>query len=133
MGLSELKAAISLENDSVASSERQRIMKWTVDDVMSHVRSLGCTEQAKIFADQVSKALFYRNDEDQFCLRFQANFFPQNFCYAYGKVLVIVIKRIRENGMREIWNLAIHGKYGRIFIPTKNTFYYHELLTVYKW
>lgn len=102
MGLSELKAAISLENDSVASSERQRIMKWTVDDVMSHVRSLGCTEQAKIFADQVSKALFYRNDEDQFCLRFQANFFPQNFCYAYGKVLVIVIKRIRENGMREI-------------------------------
>lgn len=53
MGLSELKAAISLENDSVASSERQRIMKWTVDDVMSHVRSLGCTEQlAKIFSDQ---------------------------------------------------------------------------------
>ena len=54
MGLSELKAAISLENDSVASSEKQRIMKWTVDDVMSHVRSLGCTEQAKIFGDQVS-------------------------------------------------------------------------------
>ncbi|XP_078362086.1 lethal(3)malignant brain tumor-like protein 4 [Oculina patagonica] len=52
MGLSELKAAISLENDSVASSERQRMMKWTVDDVMSHVRSLGCTEQAKIFGDQ---------------------------------------------------------------------------------
>ncbi|KAJ7374051.1 lethal(3)malignant brain tumor-like protein [Desmophyllum pertusum] len=52
MGLSELKAAISLENDAVASSERQRIIKWTVDDVMSHVRSLGCTEQAKIFADQ---------------------------------------------------------------------------------
>jgi len=52
MGLSELKAAISLENDSVASNERQRIMKWTVDDVMSHVRSLGCTKQAKIFADQ---------------------------------------------------------------------------------
>lgn len=59
MGLSELKAAITLENDSVASSERQRIMKWTVDDVMSHVRSLGCTEQlAKIFSDQVSKAIF---------------------------------------------------------------------------
>ena len=62
MGLSELKAAISLENDSVASNERQRIMKWTVDDVMSHVRSLGCTEQAKIFADQVSKVLFSAND-----------------------------------------------------------------------
>ena len=66
MGLSELKAAISLENDSVASSERQRIMKWTVDDVMSHVRSLGCTEQAKIFADQVSEVLL-QNDEGQFC------------------------------------------------------------------
>ena len=57
MGLSELKAAISLENDSVASNERQRMMKWTVDDVMSHVRSLGCTEQAKIFGDQVSRVL----------------------------------------------------------------------------
>lgn len=53
MGLSELKAAISLENDSVASNERQRMIKWTVDDVMSHVRALGCTEQAKIFEDQV--------------------------------------------------------------------------------
>ena len=53
MGLSELKAAISLENDSVASNERQRMIKWTVDDVMSHVRALGCTEQAKIFGDQV--------------------------------------------------------------------------------
>nr|XP_058973219.1 lethal(3)malignant brain tumor-like protein 3 [Pocillopora verrucosa]XP_058973220.1 lethal(3)malignant brain tumor-like protein 3 [Pocillopora verrucosa]XP_058973221.1 lethal(3)malignant brain tumor-like protein 3 [Pocillopora verrucosa] len=53
MGLSELKAAISLENDSVASNERQRMIKWTVDDVMSHVRALGCTEQAKIFGDQL--------------------------------------------------------------------------------
>lgn len=53
MGLSELKAAISLENDGVASSERQRIMKWTTDDVMSHVRTLGCTEQAKVFGEQV--------------------------------------------------------------------------------
>lgn len=67
MGLSELKAAISLENDSVASSERQRIMKWTVDDVMVHVRSLGCTEQAKVFADQVNEALFSTNDKNQFC------------------------------------------------------------------
>ena len=55
MGLSELKAAISLENDAATSSARQRIVKWTVDDVMSHVRSLGCTEQAKIFADQVMR------------------------------------------------------------------------------
>ena len=75
MGLSELKAAISLENDSVASNERQRIMKWTVDDVMSHVGSLGCTEQAKIFADQVSKALFATDGIDQFCKRFQASFY----------------------------------------------------------
>jgi len=52
MGLSELKAAISLENDGIASSERQRIMKWTVDDVMSHVRTLGCVEQAKVFGEQ---------------------------------------------------------------------------------
>lgn len=52
MGLSELKAAINSENDGVASSERQRIMKWTVDDVMSHVRSLGCVDQAKVFGEQ---------------------------------------------------------------------------------
>lgn len=57
MGLSELKAAISLENDGIASSERQRIMKWTVDDVMSHVRTLGCVEQAKVFGEQVGGSL----------------------------------------------------------------------------
>lgn len=54
MGLSELKAAINSENDGVASGERQRIMKWTVDDVMSHVKSLGCVDQAKVFGEQVS-------------------------------------------------------------------------------
>ena len=81
MGLSELKAAISLENDSVASSERQRITKWTVDDVMVHVRSLGCTEQAKVFADQVNEALFFTNDKNQFCGRFQGSLFSQYFYY----------------------------------------------------
>ena len=35
------------------SSERQRIMAWNVDDVASHVRFLGCADQAKIFIDQV--------------------------------------------------------------------------------
>lgn len=54
MGLSELKAAINSENDGVASSERQRIMKWTIDDVMSHVKSLGCVDQAKVFGEEVS-------------------------------------------------------------------------------
>ena len=58
MGLSELKAAISLENDGVASSERQRIMKWTVDDVMSHVRTSGCVDQAKVFGEQVCYTSF---------------------------------------------------------------------------
>ena len=53
MGLSELKAAINSENDGVASSERQRIMKWTIDDVMSHVKSLGCVDQAKVFGEEV--------------------------------------------------------------------------------
>lgn len=52
MGLTELKAAISLENDGVASSERQRMTKWTVDDVMSHVKTLGCADQAKVFGEQ---------------------------------------------------------------------------------
>ena len=58
MGLSELKAAITLENDGVASNERQRIMKWTVDDVMSHVRTLGCVDQAKVFGEQVCYTSF---------------------------------------------------------------------------
>ncbi|KAK2562372.1 Lethal(3)malignant brain tumor-like protein 1 [Acropora cervicornis] len=53
MGLSELKAAINSENDGVASSERQRIMKWTIDDVMSHVKSLGCVDQAKVFGEEL--------------------------------------------------------------------------------
>lgn len=56
MGLTELKAAISLENDGVASSERQRMTKWTVDDVMSHVKTLGCADQAKVFGEQVNTA-----------------------------------------------------------------------------
>ncbi|KAM7452023.1 lethal(3)malignant brain tumor-like protein [Porites harrisoni] len=51
MGLSELKAAINLENDGVASSERQRIMKWTIDDVMSHVRTIS-PDQVKVFGEQ---------------------------------------------------------------------------------
>ena len=44
------------------SSERQRIMAWNVDDVASHVRFLGCADQAKIFIDQVRismVSLFY--------------------------------------------------------------------------
>lgn len=57
MGLSELKAAINLENDGVASSERQRIMKWTIDDVMSHVRTIS-PDQAKVFGEQVCTTLF---------------------------------------------------------------------------
>ena len=57
MGLSELKAAINLENDGVASSERQRIMKWTIDDVMSHVRTIS-PDQAKVFGEQVRTTLF---------------------------------------------------------------------------
>ena len=56
MGLSELKAAINLENDGVASSERQRIMKWTIDDVMSHVRTIS-PDQAKVFGEQVCTTL----------------------------------------------------------------------------
>ena len=28
-------------------------MKWTVDDVVSHLKTLGCPEQAKIFGEQV--------------------------------------------------------------------------------
>ena len=56
MGLSELKAAINLENDGVASGERQRIMKWTIDDVMSHVRTIS-PDQAKVFGEQVCTTL----------------------------------------------------------------------------
>ena len=73
MGLSELKAAINSENDGVASSERQRIMKWTVDDVMSHVRSLGCVDQAKVFGEQVSHTVI-----GYVILSGQAKLYPSN-------------------------------------------------------
>ena len=51
--LSELKTSINHNNNGAVSSERQRIMAWNVDDVASHVRYLGCADQAKIFIDQV--------------------------------------------------------------------------------
>ncbi|KAL9953264.1 hypothetical protein ACROYT_G040653 [Oculina patagonica] len=50
--LSELKTSINRNNNSAVSSERQRILAWNVDDVASHVRLLGCVDQAKIFIDQ---------------------------------------------------------------------------------
>lgn len=50
--LSELKTSINHNNNGAVSSERQRIMAWNVDDVASHVRFLGCADQAKIFIDQ---------------------------------------------------------------------------------
>lgn len=40
-------------NNGVMSGERQRIMAWNVEDVASHVRVLGCADQAKVFIDQV--------------------------------------------------------------------------------
>ena len=85
MGLSELKAAISLENDGIASSERQRIMKWTVDDVMSHVRTLGCVEQAKVFGEQVGGSLLQGQFAQSFLskeyhtLKNHAKLLAQNF------------------------------------------------------
>ena len=51
--LSELKTSINHNNNGAVSSERQRILSWNVDDVASHVRFLGCADQAKIFIDQV--------------------------------------------------------------------------------
>jgi len=50
--LSELKTSINHNNNGAVSSERQRILAWNVDDVASHVRFLGCADQAKIFIDQ---------------------------------------------------------------------------------
>ncbi|KAJ7354960.1 lethal(3)malignant brain tumor-like protein [Desmophyllum pertusum] len=50
--LSELKTSINRNNNGAVSSERQRILGWNIDDVASHVRVLGCTDQAKIFIDQ---------------------------------------------------------------------------------
>ena len=35
------------------AAERDRIAKWSVADVKAHMTSLGCPEQAKIFAEEV--------------------------------------------------------------------------------
>lgn len=51
--LSELKTSINHNNHAAVSNERQKIMRWNVDDVANHVRLLGCADQAKIFVEQV--------------------------------------------------------------------------------
>lgn len=51
--LNELKGSINHTNHAAVSDERQRIMSWSTDDVASHVRSIGCADQAKIFSEQV--------------------------------------------------------------------------------
>ena len=57
--LSELKTSINHNNHAAVSNERQKIMRWNVDDVANHVRLLGCADQAKIFVEQVKfSALF---------------------------------------------------------------------------
>lgn len=35
------------------AAERNRVAKWTVEDVKAHMTSLGCPEQAKLFAEEV--------------------------------------------------------------------------------
>lgn len=50
--LSELKTSINHNNHAALSNERQKIMRWNVEDVASHVRLLGCADQAKIFVEQ---------------------------------------------------------------------------------
>lgn len=40
-------------NHAAVSNERQRILRWNIDDVANHVRSIGCADQAKIFSEQV--------------------------------------------------------------------------------
>ncbi|KAM7433461.1 lethal(3)malignant brain tumor-like protein [Porites harrisoni] len=50
--LSELKTSINHNNHAAVSNERQKIMRWNVDDVANHVRLLGCADQAKIFVEQ---------------------------------------------------------------------------------
>ena len=51
--LTELKNSMNHHNHAAVSSERQRIMRWDIDDVANHVRLIGCTDQAKIFSEQV--------------------------------------------------------------------------------
>lgn len=50
--LTELKNSMNHHNHAAVSSERQRIMRWDIDDVANHVRLIGCTDQAKIFSEQ---------------------------------------------------------------------------------
>ena len=53
--LSELKSSMNHHNHAAVSNERQRIMRWNTDDVANHVRAIGCTDQAKIFVEQVRR------------------------------------------------------------------------------
>lgn len=56
------KETVSFEQEPVQptnearkkSRERLRMSKWSIDDVVKHVKSLGCTEQAKLFEEQVN-------------------------------------------------------------------------------
>ena len=46
-------------------------MAWNVDDVASHVRFLGCADQAKIFIDQVRISTFFYSMIFSFSLKFR--------------------------------------------------------------
>jgi len=39
-------------NHAAVSNERQRILRWNIDAVANHVRTIGCADQAKIFSEQ---------------------------------------------------------------------------------
>jgi len=41
-------------HDESPSKEKVAMGKWTTEQVEKHVASLGCTEQAKLFVQQVS-------------------------------------------------------------------------------
>ncbi|XP_029187358.2 lethal(3)malignant brain tumor-like protein 3 isoform X1 [Acropora millepora] len=50
--LTELKNSMNHHNHAAVSNERQRILRWNIDDVANHVRTIGCADQAKIFSEQ---------------------------------------------------------------------------------
>ena len=51
--LTELKNSMNHHNHAAVSNERQRILRWNIDAVANHVRTIGCADQAKIFSEQV--------------------------------------------------------------------------------
>ena len=87
------------------SREHQRIGKWSVDKVASHVKSLGCADQARIFAEQVYSSKVWLHHFANFSIR---TFKPHHaICTAAVRTWAkFQIASVNESEDRDVWSFT---------------------------